>query len=109
MFLHFDNSLYFQAAYPFLHRKPLAAHWAMFHLLLTRLAENVAIDTLVNRRQDLVQANRALVDQVGDALCCHSDGFVPSNENVAFAALTFKVKMNNGFLVAVATLFSCGC
>ena len=58
MILHFDNSLYFKAAYSFLYRKPFAA---MFHLLLTRLTENVAIDTLVNRRQDLVQANRALV------------------------------------------------
>ena len=96
MFLHFDDSFYFKAAYSFFDQKPFAAHGAMFHLLLTRLTENVPIDALVNWRQGLVQANRALVAQFGDALCCHPDGFVLSNENIACATLIFKVEGTKG-------------
>ena len=76
MLLHFVNSLYFKAADTVFGQEPFSTHWAMFQFLLAILTENVSVDTLEHRRQNLVQANWALVVQVGDELCCHSDGFM---------------------------------
>ena len=71
MLLHFNNSLHFKAAYSLFVQKPFPAHWAMAHFILTRLTKNVPIDALVNWRQNLVHANRALEVQVGNAFGCH--------------------------------------